>query len=432
MRNDSMLHLKGLTVVETKESDSQYDFTVTVENTVPPCCFDGLVRNGTKTTLFRDLPIHGKHVGILVARQRYLCRGCHKTHYQTVPHMHAKHEMTTRMVEYIQVKAMDRTFSALADELGVSEFVVRGIFRTYAMARLNELEPVTPEWMGLDELYILSQFRGIVTNVKERTLVDMMPNRSKESVIRYLMAIPDKETIKLVTMDMWAPYRDAVHLVLPHARICVDKFHVVRMASDAVERIRKDHRAGLTKKERLRLKDDRWMLLTKYSKLSALRTMVLASVFEEFPLLKQAHTAKEEFRAVWDAGTVEEAKACYDKWEAALPEEIAPAFSDLTRAMKNWREEIFTYFDYRVTNAYTEALNGIARVVNRMGRGYSFEVLRAKMLLTQSAHKLAPNPAYRRGSIFPSGGLLRNRRSRSFGAKLSTLERMLGRMPETR
>ena len=29
-----MLHLKGLTVVETKESDSQYDFTVTVENTV--------------------------------------------------------------------------------------------------------------------------------------------------------------------------------------------------------------------------------------------------------------------------------------------------------------------------------------------------------------------------------------------------------------
>jgi hypothetical protein len=52
-----MLHLKGLTVVETKESDSQYDFTVTVENTVPPCCFDGLVRNGTKTTLFRDLPI---------------------------------------------------------------------------------------------------------------------------------------------------------------------------------------------------------------------------------------------------------------------------------------------------------------------------------------------------------------------------------------
>ncbi len=33
-----------------------------------------------------------------------------------------------------------------------------------------------------------------------------------------------------------------------------------------------------------------------------------------------------------------------------------------------------------MTNAYTEALNGLIKVTNRVGRGYSFEVIRAKML----------------------------------------------------
>lgn len=38
---------------------------------------------------------------------------------------------------------------------------------------------------------------------------------------------------------MWTPYRDAVQAVLPDARIVIDKFHVVRMANDALEKVRK-------------------------------------------------------------------------------------------------------------------------------------------------------------------------------------------------
>jgi hypothetical protein len=32
------------------------------------------------------------------------------------------------------------------------------------------------------------------------------------------------------------------------------------------------------------------------------------------------------------------------------------------------------------TNAYTESLNGLIKITNRIGRGYSFEVIRARML----------------------------------------------------
>jgi hypothetical protein len=53
--------------------------------------------------------------------------------------------------------------------------------------------------------------------------------------------------------------------------------------------------------------------------------------------------------------------------------------------MSNWRPEIFAYFDHKATNAYTESLNGLVKHTNRMGRGYSFEVIRARILFGKGA-----------------------------------------------
>ena len=63
------------------------------------------------------------------------------------------------------------------------------------------------------------------------------------------------------------------------------------------------------------------------------------------------------------------------------------AFGDLIRALTNWQPFILNYFEHPVTNAYTESLNSLIRVMNRLGRGYSFEALRAKILFTEGAHK---------------------------------------------
>ncbi len=63
------------------------------------------------------------------------------------------------------------------------------------------------------------------------------------------------------------------------------------------------------------------------------------------------------------------------------------AYKDLVRAVDNWHVEIFNYFDKRLTNAYTESINSIIRQVERMGRGYSFDALRAKILFNEKLHK---------------------------------------------
>ena len=76
----------------------------------------------------------------------------------------------------------------------------------------------------------------------------------------------------------------------------------------------------------------------------------------------------------------------YEAWNKDVSPEIRPYFHDLIRAFMNWQPFILNYFEHPVTNAYTESLNSLIRVMNRLGRGYSFEALRAKILFTEGIH----------------------------------------------
>ncbi len=42
----------------------------------------------------------------------------------------------------------------------------------------------------------------------------------------------------------------------------------------------------------------------------------------------------------------------------------------------------------QITNAYTECLNGLIKLSNRLGRGYSYEIIRAKTLYAKHARKV--------------------------------------------
>ena len=70
-----------------------------------------------------------------------------------------------------------------------------------------EYKVITPEWLGIDEIHLLGNPRCVLTNVKEHTLIDMLKTRTKIVVPQYLLKMPKRERIEVVTMDMWTPYR---------------------------------------------------------------------------------------------------------------------------------------------------------------------------------------------------------------------------------
>lgn len=57
---------------------------------------------------------------------------------------------------------------------------------------------------------------------------------------------------------MYHVYKQVVRATLPQARIVVDRFHIQRMANDALEKLRKRIRKDLPARQRLKLKDERF------------------------------------------------------------------------------------------------------------------------------------------------------------------------------
>ena len=111
--------------------------------------------------------------------------------------------------------------------------------------------------------YLINNPRCVLTNIEQATVIDILKTRNKSMLMNYFGRMPNKSNVKIVTMDMWRPYFDVISATIPHAKIVIDKFHVVRMASDAMEKIRRNMRNTLTHKQQLQLRYDRRILLQR-------------------------------------------------------------------------------------------------------------------------------------------------------------------------
>ena len=132
---------------------------------------------------------------------------------------------------------------------------------------------------------------------------------------------------------------------------------------------------------------DRFVLLKRERNLNAEELSKLDTWTNNYPSLGEAYRLKEEFFDLYDARTGMAARHRFRTWEASIPLDIYPHFEPIVTAWNNWELEIMSYFGHPITNSHTESLNNLIRVMNRLGRGYSFEALRATILFTEGIHK---------------------------------------------
>jgi transposase len=160
-----------------------------------------------------------------------------KTTQQYAPGLDEQHHMTERLVKYIESESFNiaKTFSALADEVGVSVQLIRNMFtvRAEQLEKIRRIE--TPEWLAIDEVYINSKARCIITDPLRRRVADILPSNAQDALEKWLLQIPNRGSVKIVTIDMWAVYLGAVRRLLPQAAIIVDRYHVHNLLNCAIK-----------------------------------------------------------------------------------------------------------------------------------------------------------------------------------------------------
>lgn len=389
------MNILGLTDYRVFTIDEgEHDFHIQAELITPPSCcthcgYGKLYKHEVKPQLYMDIPIRNKHVGIIVQRKRYRCCECRRTFFEPVLHMDEHHFMTLRLVNYVRSEALHRTFTSIARDTGLVEGTIRLLFSEFTANVGPRLPNAKGIYLGIDELYLLNQYRCVITDVHSRQIIDLLRDRKKATVISYLQGLSDdiKKQIIVVCTDMWSCYHDAVREVLPHVHLVVDKFHVLKLLSGCLEHVRRRVRKSLTDKQRRTLMHDKYLLLRRAHDLDAREQLIVETWLKRFPQLEIAYRLKESFYEIYEAKTKEIALQRYFAWFKQITLDIYDCFLPLTLAIEHYGEAIFNYFTYRYTAGYTECLNGLMKLLAREGRGFSFEVIRAKVLLTNGLRK---------------------------------------------
>ena len=379
-----ILDLPNWAVLSVERGD---ELVINAEYQIQPnyclkCESNSFYKHGPKPISYRDSPVRGSPVRINAVLKRYRCRDCGGTFIQPVEGIQSEMRMTERCYEYIKRQSLKDTFTNIANNIGCDDKTVRSIAQAYASHLNSFYEPNVSGWIGLDETTLDGKLRFVITDIVNRRPIDMLPDREQKTVSNWLWN-HRHDDIQGFSMDMWRPYKKVVNTIFPNALIVVDKFHVVRMANQAMEGVR-----VRLSKDRVKAIGRDWMrrkslLRMRYKNLDEQGKYNVDMWLENEPDIAIAHNLKELFYLIYEMPTRQEAEDLLDEWLVIIPDEFKKSqkdFKPLVTIFKEWRNEIMNYFDHRVTNGYTEALNGVAKVMNRGGRGYTFEMIRAKFL----------------------------------------------------
>lgn len=366
------------------DGNRRYAALYLLKPTECPACgqTEKFYQHGKVTQTFHDLPISGQRIVIRLERVRYRCPACGKAWLLPLDpaSFHEKRHVTARVFEHVKRFVWDSTFSDLAFEMGIDHQLVRRLFLDYAEELEMKYHAVTPRALGIDEVHLAKKARGVLIDLDTGKPYDLLESATRLAFSRRFFRMKDREKVEIVTMDQTAYFRRLAREFFPNATVIADKWHILTHVDKALQAVRIAYRDKLPKPQRAGLFGDRWVLQKRHANLSGEEKLVLETWTTNHPTIGLAYALKEDFYNLYDLKDRAEAERRYAVWKKLVTDDVAP-FRIVAKSVDRWHDQVFNYFDHgRYTNAKTEQVNGRIKEIQRDGRGYGFDILRAKVL----------------------------------------------------
>ncbi len=265
------LRLKTHTVTKVEETDAcMLVCTLTGLESVP-CAAEFAGSDAWRFTTFarsgrwRDLSMRKLPLKLRYRPWRVECPRC-GVRVEDFPWAQPWARVTTALSNAVAVLARELSWRGTAREYGLNWKSVATIVRRAVDYGLKHRARPPVHAIGIDEV---SRRKGqvyltVVYDLERRRLLWVGDDRTEEAVRPFFTEEMGKRrcrTLRVVCMDMWAPYAKLVRDHAVNAQILFDRFHIVKHLNEAVDAARLKLWRQLTAKERVAFKGTRWLLL---------------------------------------------------------------------------------------------------------------------------------------------------------------------------
>jgi transposase len=328
--------------------------------------------------LFEYLPVWSFKAYFRYAPRRVKCPE-HGVKVESLPWGYGKEQMTFSYQVFLARWAKRLSWKETADIFETSwDTVFRAVkfVVDYGLAHRN-LEGVTE--LGVDEIAVFKGHKYLTMvyqlNAGARRLLWCGPERRVKTLLQFFKEFGPERSAKLkfICSDMWAPYLNVIAKKAPQALNILDRFHIMRKFSEAIDEIRRGevNQFKANGQENV-LKRKRWLLLKRPENLSEKQTAGLGELLKLNLASIKGYLMREDFQRFWEYQRADFAGKFLDNWATRAMQTDLEPMKKVAKMLKSHKPLILNWFKAKgeLSCGAVEGLNLKAKLTMRKAFGF--------------------------------------------------------------
>lgn len=367
-----LLGIKDVIVTDVQETDFEkhiYLDCVLKKQRCPHCFRETQRVHSYRRQIVKDVSMCGKNTYLHVRKRRYFCPHCGSTFLEKLSFLKKYQRTTQRLLMHV--------INDFRDPLSIKYIAKKNNIGVGVAARMfdhvSHSRPTLPTILAIDEFKGNAgrKFQCILTNPVTKEVLDILPCKITTYLKEYFLgySLEDRRKVKYVVMDMSTQFAEIATFCFPNAKIVIDKFHVCRHITWAVDDARKRVQEKLTPDKRKGFKRSRFIILKRSEELTdeeVSRLTIMLSYSEE---LRWAYYIKEMFYKFMSSTSYDTAIENYRSFRLVALASGLYRFKACCAMIEKRKERILRAFETGYTNGYTEGCNNKVKVLKRNSYG---------------------------------------------------------------
>ncbi|MGT2826635.1 ISL3 family transposase [Streptococcus himalayensis] len=397
---------KNITITNECDMGTHLELHGHLDYTAPKCpsCKGQMAKyDFQKASKIPYLETAGYPLLIRLRKRRFKCKECGKMAVAETPIVKKNHQISVAVNQKItQLLIENQAMTHIAHRLSISTSTV--------IRKLNEFKFETdwaklPEVMSWDEYaFKKGKMSFIAQDFDTNNIIAILDGRTQVVIRNHFLRYPRqvRNRVKFITMDMFSPYYQLAKQLFPHAKIVLDRFHVVQHLSRAMNRVRTQIMNAFDRKSH------EYKTLKRYWKLVQQDSRKLSDKRFYRPTFRM-HLTNQEIVAKL-LGYSQELREHYELYQLLLfhfqekqadqffgliqddRQTVNPIFQTVFNTFLKDKDKILNAMELPYSNAKLEATNNLIKVIKRNAFGFrNFENFKKRILIAINIKKEKTN-----------------------------------------
>ena len=323
-----------------------------------------------ETRTYQTVPFLGYQTFIRAQIPKLRCLICEAYPQAEIGWARPNVSYTVEFEKAVLAEIDDRPIISTAMHLDTSDHMVYDIVKYRVNEALRRMDLSNVTRLYIDETSFKKGHRYVTVICDEfKRIIFVTEGKDSSTIDRFsdwlVQHKGDPDNIGVVSCDMGLAYPAGIERNFCNAEIVFDRFHVIKLVSDAFDMCYRRLTAGADVRAARN-----FLRYTRMDSFSDKQKAMFDIIESQHCELAEAYRMKEVLYSMYDYADKGVAMEYFDTWISTVLKGGQPELKVAAKTLMDHRDGIFLWYDHTMTNGFAEGINSLIQTTKRIARGY--------------------------------------------------------------